>query len=54
MQLKVEVALLHALQAVEVFLADGNALFGGSGAGGVATKAWLLNFERESLAKFGK
>jgi len=35
MQLKVEVALLHALQAVEVFLADGNALFGGCRAGGV-------------------
>ena len=29
-------------------------LGGYSGAGGVATKAWLLNFERESLAKFGK
>lgn len=29
-------------------------LGGYSGAGGVATKAWLLNFERENLAKFGK
>ena len=29
-------------------------LGGYSGAGGVATKAWLLNFERESLAQFGK
>ena len=29
-------------------------LGGYSGAGGVATKVWLLNFERESLAKLGK
>lgn len=29
-------------------------LGGYSGTGGVATKAWLLNFERESLAKSGK
>ena len=29
-------------------------LGGYSGAGGVATKAWLLNFERENLTKFGK
>lgn len=29
-------------------------LGGYSGAGGVSTKAWLLNFERENLTKFGK
>lgn len=29
-------------------------LGGYSGAGGVATKAWLLNFERENLTKFSK